>query len=89
VLRLGYRIYEVPIDYAARTRAQGKKLTWQDGVKAMFVLLRIRLSTDQSLFGQPDPYHADRQNQLTASLLGGFGDSQGTLTHEQLPGDKG
>ena len=89
VLRLGYRIYEVPIDYAARTRAQGKKLTWQDGVMAMFVLVRIRLSTDQSLFGQLDPYHAERQNQLTASLLGGFGDSQGTLTHEQLPGDKG
>jgi hypothetical protein len=27
--------------------------------------------------------------QLTASLLGGSGDSQGALTHEQLPGDKG
>jgi glycosyltransferase involved in cell wall biosynthesis len=89
VLRLGYRIYEVPIDYAARTRAQGKKLTWRDGVMAMFVLLRIRLSTDQSLFGTPDPYHAERLDQLTASLLGGFGESQGALTHEQLPGDKG
>jgi dolichol-phosphate hexosyltransferase len=89
VLRLGYRIYEVPVDYAARTRAQGKKLTWRDGVKAMFVLLRIRLSTDRSLFGQPDPYHAERLDQLTASLLGGYSDSQGALTHEQLPGDKG
>ncbi len=89
ILRLGYRIYEVPIDYAARTRAQGKKLTWRDGVMALLVLLRIRLSTDQSLFGQPDPYHAERLDQLTASLLGGSGDSQGALTHEQLPGDKG
>jgi hypothetical protein len=89
VLRLGYRIYEVPIDYAARTRAQGKKLTWRDGVMALLVLLRIRLSTDQSLFGQPDPYHAERLDQLTASLLGGSGDSQGAHTHEQLPGDKG
>ncbi|HEX9559684.1 MAG TPA: glycosyltransferase family 2 protein [Candidatus Dormibacteraeota bacterium] len=89
VLRLGYRIYEVPIDYAARTRAQGKKLTWRDGVMALLVLLRIRLSTDQSLFGQPDPYHAERLDQLTAALLGGAGDSQGALTHEQLPGDKG
>jgi dolichol-phosphate hexosyltransferase len=89
VLRLGYRIYEVPVDYAARTRAQGKKLTWRDGVMAMFVLLRIRLSTDRSLFGQPDPYHAERLDQLTASLLGGYGDSQGGLKHEQLPGDKG
>jgi glycosyltransferase involved in cell wall biosynthesis len=89
VLRLGYRIYEVPIDYAARTRAQGKKLTWRDGVMALLVLLRIRLATDQSLFGQPDPYHAERLDQLTASLLGGSGDSHGALTHEQLPGDKG
>ena len=89
VLRLGYRIYEVPIDYAARTRAQGKKLTWRDGVMALLVLLRIRLSTDQSLFGQPDPYHAERLDQLTAALLGSAGDSQGALTHEQPPGDKG
>jgi len=89
VLRLGYRIYEVPIDYAARTRAQGKKLTWRDGVMALLVLLRIRLSTDQGLFGQPDPYHAERLDQLTAALLGGAGDSQGALTQEQLPGDKG
>ena len=89
VLRLGYRIYEVPIDYAARTRAQGKKLTWRDGVMALFVLLRIRLSTDQTLFGQPDPYHAERLDQLTDSLLGGAGDSHGALTHEQPPGDKG
>jgi glycosyltransferase involved in cell wall biosynthesis len=75
VLRLGYRIYEVPVDYAARTRAQGKKLTWRDGVMAIFVLFRIRLSTYQSLFGEPDPYHAERLNQLTASLLGGSGDA--------------
>ncbi|HEX9098659.1 MAG TPA: glycosyltransferase family 2 protein [Candidatus Dormibacteraeota bacterium] len=89
VLRLGYRIYEVPIDYAARTRAQGKKLTWRDGVMALFVLLRIRLSSDQSLFGHRDPYHAERLDQLTASVLGGFGDTQGALKQEQLPGDKG
>jgi glycosyltransferase involved in cell wall biosynthesis len=89
VLRLGYRIYEVPIDYAARTRAQGKKLTWRDGVFAIFVLLRIRLSTTQSLFGQPDPYHAERLNQLSASVLGGSGDSEGAWTDQQLPRDKG
>lgn len=75
VLRLGYRIYEVPIDYAARTRAQGKKLTWRDGVMALFVLLRIRLSSDRTLFGQPDPYHAERHDQLAASLMGGSGSS--------------
>jgi glycosyltransferase involved in cell wall biosynthesis len=69
IVRLGYRIYEVPIDYAARTRAQGKKLTWRDGVKALVVLLRIRLASNRSLFGEPDPYHEERINQLTESLM--------------------
>jgi glycosyltransferase involved in cell wall biosynthesis len=64
ILRLGYRIYEVPIDYSARTRLQGKKLTWLDGVKALFVLLGIRLASSNSLFGKPDPYHQERLNLL-------------------------
>jgi glycosyltransferase involved in cell wall biosynthesis len=76
ILRLGYRIYEVPIDYAARTRAQGKKLTWRDGVKALFVLMRIRLASYRSLFGQPDPYHEERINQLTESIMAGAGEEQ-------------
>ncbi len=79
VLRLGYRIYEVPIDYAARTRAQGKKLTWRDGVMALFVLLRIRLTTYHALFGQPDPYHAERLEQISAALLGSHADEQRPL----------
>ncbi len=33
VLRLGYRIHEVPIHYYARGREEGKKLTWRDGVR--------------------------------------------------------
>ena len=67
ILRLGYRIYEVPIDYAARTREEGKKLTWRDGVKALVALLRIRLASTSSLFGPPDPYHGERQSQLSSS----------------------
>ncbi|GAC1397794.1 MAG: glycosyltransferase family 2 protein [Chloroflexota bacterium] len=43
VLRAGHRIYEVPIEYAARTRAEGKKLNWQDGLKAVRGLVRYRL----------------------------------------------
>jgi glycosyltransferase involved in cell wall biosynthesis len=43
LLNLGYQIYEVPVSYRARSREQGKKLTWQDGVHALFVLARVRL----------------------------------------------
>ena len=42
LLRLGHRIYEVPVEYAARTRAEGKKLTATDGVRALFALARYR-----------------------------------------------
>jgi glycosyltransferase involved in cell wall biosynthesis len=37
------RIFEVPISYYGRTYEEGKKITWRDGVKALSVLLRVRL----------------------------------------------
>jgi dolichol-phosphate hexosyltransferase len=42
-LRRGHQIYEVPISYQARTRAEGKKLMWIDGLLAFWILFRIRL----------------------------------------------
>lgn len=66
VLRLGYRIHEVPIRYYARSRAEGKKLTWLDGVRAIAKLLALRITPYRGLFGTAsDPtYHRDRQRQL-------------------------
>jgi glycosyltransferase involved in cell wall biosynthesis len=43
LLRRGIRPYEVPISYHARTREQGKKITWRDGVAALWILTRTRL----------------------------------------------
>ncbi|HZB23496.1 MAG TPA: glycosyltransferase family 2 protein [Gaiellaceae bacterium] len=37
------RIYELPIAYYGRTYAEGKKITWRDGVKAIWVLVTIRV----------------------------------------------
>jgi dolichol-phosphate hexosyltransferase len=42
LLRRGVRPYEVPISYRARTRQEGKKITWRDGVEAVFILGRER-----------------------------------------------
>jgi glycosyltransferase involved in cell wall biosynthesis len=42
LLRAGHRPYEVPINYKARSREQGKKIQWQDGVRALWVIARIR-----------------------------------------------
>jgi glycosyltransferase involved in cell wall biosynthesis len=44
VLKRGYRIYEVPIYYAGRDYAEGKKITWRDGLSALWALVRFRFS---------------------------------------------
>jgi glycosyltransferase involved in cell wall biosynthesis len=38
-----WRIYEVPISYAGRTYVEGKKITWKDGVSALWCILRYNL----------------------------------------------
>lgn len=43
LLARGYRPYEVPISYKARTRAEGKKITAMDGVEALWILFKIRV----------------------------------------------
>ena len=39
------RIYEVPISYAGRTYAEGKKISWRDGVAAFWHILKYNLGT--------------------------------------------
>jgi glycosyltransferase involved in cell wall biosynthesis len=43
VARGGWRIYEVPISYHGRTYAEGKKITWKDGVRGVWCTLRYAL----------------------------------------------
>jgi glycosyltransferase involved in cell wall biosynthesis len=43
LVRRGHRIYEVPVSYTARSREEGKKLTWMDGLKAIWTLTRLRI----------------------------------------------
>lgn len=42
LLRQRIRPYEVPISYRARGREEGKKITWKDGVEAIWILARER-----------------------------------------------
>jgi glycosyltransferase involved in cell wall biosynthesis len=78
ILRLGYRIHEVPVRYYARGRAEGKKLTWQDGVRALGTLARLRLTRYDRLFGESrdEAFHVARQREL-AGHHPLFGDSRG------------
>jgi glycosyltransferase involved in cell wall biosynthesis len=43
VCKRGLRVYELPIAYYGRTYAEGKKITWRDGLKAVAVHVRVRL----------------------------------------------
>jgi glycosyltransferase involved in cell wall biosynthesis len=42
LLKRGVRIYEVPISYAGREFDEGKKITWRDGIGALFTLVKYR-----------------------------------------------
>jgi glycosyltransferase involved in cell wall biosynthesis len=42
ILRMGHRIYEVPISYAGREYYEGKKISWWDAFVVLFTLLRFR-----------------------------------------------
>jgi glycosyltransferase involved in cell wall biosynthesis len=44
VLRSGHRILELPISYVCRGPAEGKKITWWDGIAAVAALARFRFS---------------------------------------------
>jgi glycosyltransferase involved in cell wall biosynthesis len=39
----GARIWELPITYSGRTYAEGKKITWRDGLAALWHILRYNL----------------------------------------------
>jgi glycosyltransferase involved in cell wall biosynthesis len=43
--RLGYKIHEVPISYAARTVSEGKKIRAADGLQALWTLVKLRFSS--------------------------------------------
>jgi glycosyltransferase involved in cell wall biosynthesis len=44
IFKRGYRVYEVPITYDGRGYDEGKKITWRDGLVALWVLLKYRFT---------------------------------------------
>jgi len=43
IARKGWRVYEVPIAYYGRTYAEGKKIGWKDGFKALWCIFRYNV----------------------------------------------
>ena len=44
ILKSGLKIREVPISYRGRTHSEGKKITWRDGIHALFTLIKYRFT---------------------------------------------
>jgi glycosyltransferase involved in cell wall biosynthesis len=44
IFKRGYRVYEIPISYDGRSYEEGKKISWRDGLVALWVLLRHRFT---------------------------------------------
>ncbi|MFH1898938.1 MAG: glycosyltransferase family 2 protein [Patescibacteria group bacterium] len=44
ILKSGLRIKEVPINYKGRSFSEGKKITWRDGIKAVWSLIKFRFT---------------------------------------------
>ncbi|HEX9726361.1 MAG TPA: glycosyltransferase family 2 protein [Vicinamibacteria bacterium] len=43
LFKMGCRVYEVPITYEGRGYDEGKKISWKDGLEALWVLLKYRV----------------------------------------------
>ncbi len=55
LLRAGHRIHELPVTFDPRSRAQGKKIGWRDGVRAMQVLIAERFRPANPQVPNPNP----------------------------------
>ena len=44
VAKNGFRVYETPISYSGRSYAEGKKITWVDGLHTLWALIRYRIA---------------------------------------------
>jgi len=54
LLRLGHQIFEVPLQYYnPRTEAEGKKIGWTDGFKAIFFLFKYRMQKTEEFLDKP------------------------------------
>ena len=68
LLRMGERIFDVPIKYFPRTKSEGKKIGWWDGIEAITTLLRYRSWSPR----MPNVLHTIRSTELESGQWGTF-----------------
>lgn len=64
IARLKLSIYEVGISYYGRTYEEGKKISWKDGVRAIYVILKYGLLVRKRSASSPDSASAKESLQL-------------------------
>ncbi len=96
------RIFEVPISYFGRTYAEGKKINWRDGLRALFAIVKFAVS---DRIYQPDTYesylrarfwHVPRFSSWIADMIRKYcgnrileiGSCEGNLALKLLPRDR-
>lgn len=52
IAKSGWRVYEVPISYHGRTYGEGKKITWKDGVRGLWCILRYAAGGQEAKAGR-------------------------------------
>jgi glycosyltransferase involved in cell wall biosynthesis len=62
------RIYEVPISYHGRTYAEGKKISWRDGVAAFWHIVRSNVFDRKAPIYQPALSNSDMNARIAAGL---------------------
>ena len=100
VAKRSFRIYEVPISYRGRTYDEGKKITWRDGMWALYYILKYWLIDDCYKNSDGNVLHqislAPRFNRWMADVIRPFlgrrileiGAGIGNMTGRFLPRDE-
>ena len=81
VARAGWRVYELAIGYSGRTYAEGKKIGWRDGVRAMWCIVRyssvgdrVAPSPTDVVPGTFDASHDELEDTLETLDAAGYAD---------------
>jgi glycosyltransferase involved in cell wall biosynthesis len=62
------RIFELPISYFPRTRLQGKKINWKDGLAALYFIYfyNRKISLNKAFSSVPDVFHPEKKHSTSS-----------------------
>ena len=69
ILARGYKIKELPIRYSPRSRDEGKKIKWKDGIEAILILLKYSLFEEKQIDNQKKTVSAYASSALRAVMV--------------------